>query len=229
MKGVLYRIRSRVRGLRCVCSILLMTTAAVLFLLDAGGCTKHRLPGGLSKLKPCRLAGIDEELFCGKVMVFENRETRTSRTIDLNLVVLPALDQKAKTEPLFDLTGGPGASSAERAEFYAGAGKDYRRRHDVICVDQRGTGQSNRLSIPREKTAQYYLSEMFPIDYVRQLRHTLEQRADLTKYTTSIAMDDLDEVRAWLGYDRINLFGASYGTQTALGYMRQHSEHVRSA
>jgi pimeloyl-ACP methyl ester carboxylesterase len=206
-----------------------MTTAAVLFLLDAGGCAKHRLPGGLSKLKPCRLAGIDEELFCGKLTVFENRETRTGRTIDLNLVVLPAFDQKTKAEPVFDLAGGPGASSAERAEFYAGAGKDYRRRHDVVCVDQRGTGQSNRLSIPREKTAQYYLSEMFPIDYVRQLRHALEQRADLTKYTTSIAMDDLDEVRAWLGYDRINLFGASYGTQAVLVYMRQYPEHVRSA
>jgi len=206
-----------------------MTTAAVLFLVNAGGCAKHRLPNGLSKLKPCWLAGIQEELFCGELTVFENRETRTDRTIDLNVVVLPALDQKTKAEPLFDLAGGPGASSAERAEFYAGAGKDYRRRHDVVCVDQRGTGQSNRLSIPREKTAQYYLSEMFPIDYVRQLRHALEQRADLTKYTTSIAMDDLDEVRAWLGYDRINLFGASYGTQAALVYMRQHPEHVRSA
>ncbi|HXQ03115.1 MAG TPA: alpha/beta hydrolase [Candidatus Udaeobacter sp.] len=206
-----------------------MTTAAVLFLLDASGCAKHRLPGGLSKLKPCRLAGIDEELFCGKLTVFENRETRTGRTIDLNLVVLPALDQKKKAEPLFDLAGGPGASSAERAEFYVGPGKDYRRRHDVVCVDQRGTGQSNRLSIPREKTAQYYLSEMFPIDYVRRLRHALEQRADLTKYTTSIAMDDLDDCRAWLGYDRINLFGASYGTQAVLVYMRQHPEHVRSA
>jgi len=222
-------MRSRMRGLRCVCFILLMTTAAVLFLLDAGGCAKHRLPGGLSKLKACRLAGIGEELFCGKLTVFENRETRTGRTIDLNLVVLPSFDQKTKAEPLFDLTGGPGASSAERADFYAGPGKDYRRRHDVVCVDQRGTGQSNRLSILREKTAQYYLSEMFPIDYVKQLRHALEQRADLTKYTTSIAMDDLDDVRGWLGYDRINLFGGSYGTQAALVYMRQHPEHVRSA
>jgi pimeloyl-ACP methyl ester carboxylesterase len=205
---------------------LLTTTAAVLFLLDADGCG-HRQ--GSAKLRQCRLPGIDEDLLCGKFAVFENRETRTGRTMDLNLVVLPAFDQKTKAEPVFDLAGGPGASSAERAEFYAGAGKDYRRRHDVVCVDQRGTGQSNRLSIPREKTAQYYLSEMFPIDYVRQLRHALEQRADLTKYTTSIAMDDLDEVRAWLGYDRINLFGASYGTQAALVYMRQHPEHVRSA
>jgi pimeloyl-ACP methyl ester carboxylesterase len=204
-----------------------MTTSALLFLADLSGCTKHRLPGALSKLKPCRLAGIDEELFCGKLPVFENRETRTGRTIDLNVVVLPAFDQKEKAEPLFDLAGGPGASSADRADFYAGPGKEYRRRHDVVCVDQRGTGKSNRLAIPREKTPSYYLSEMFPVDYVKEMRHALEQRADLTKYTTSIAMDDLDDVRAWLGYDRINLFGASYGTQAALVYMRQHPEHLR--
>jgi pimeloyl-ACP methyl ester carboxylesterase len=216
-----------VRRLRCVCSILLTTSGAVLLLIDVGGCTKHRLPGALSKLKPCRLAGIDEELFCGNLTVFEDRETRTGRTIDLNVVVLPALDQKEKAEPLFDLAGGPGASSTDRADFYAGPGKSYRRRHDVVCVDQRGTGKSNRLAIPREKTPSYYLSEMFPIDYVKEMRHALEQRADLTKYTTSIAMDDLDDVRTWLGYDRINLFGASYGTQAALVYMRRHPEHLR--
>src|SRR2546430_12580774 len=61
------------------------------------------------------------------------------------------------------------------------------------------------------------------------MRHALEKRADLTKYTTSIAMDDLDDVRTWLGYDRINLFGGSYGTQAALVYMRRHPDHVRSA
>jgi pimeloyl-ACP methyl ester carboxylesterase len=217
-----------VRGVPC--SVLLITTGAVFLLVDLGGCAKHReLSGGLSKLKPCRLAGIDEELFCGRLTVFENRETGTGRTIDLNIVVLPAFDQNTKAEPVSDLAGGPGASSAERADFYAGQGKDYRRRHDVVCVDQRGTGKSNRLSIPREKTPQYYLSEMFPVDYVREMRHALEKRADLTKYTTSIAMDDLDDVRAWLGYDRINLFGASYGTQAALVYMRRHPEHVRSA
>src|SRR5262249_54869653 len=174
-----------------------MTTAIVLLLLDLGGCAKRRLPGGLSKLKPCRLEGIIEELFCGKLTVLEDREKRTGRTIDLNVIVLPAFDQKNKAEPLFDLAGGPGASSADAAGFYAGPGKEYRRRHDVVCVDQRGTGQSNRLAIPREKTPQYYLSEMFPVDYVSQMRQALEKRADLTKYTTSIAMDDLDDVRAW--------------------------------
>jgi len=218
-----------VRRLRRVCSIVLIATATVLSVLDVGGCAKHGPVRGLSKLKPCRLSGIDEELLCGKLTVYENRKTRTGRTLDLKVVVLPAFDQKTKAEPLFDLAGGPGAASTEGAPFYAGPGKEYRRRHDVICVDQRGTGQSNRLSIPQEKTPQHYLREMYPVDYVKEMRHALEQRADLTKYTTSIAMDDLDDVRAWLGYDKINLFGWSYGTRAALVYMRQHPEHVHSA
>ena len=217
------------RGLREACSIVLIITGAVLCVLDLGGCARHGSTGDVSKLKPCRVAGVDEELLCGKLTVFENRKTRTGRTIDLNIVVLPALDQKTKAEPLFDLAGGPGAASTDAADFWAGPGKEDRRRHDVVLVDQRGTGQSNRLSIPQGKTPQHYLSEMYPVDYVREMRRALEQRAELTKYTTSIAMDDLDDVRAWLGYDRINLFGLSYGTRAALVYMRQHPEHVRSA
>jgi pimeloyl-ACP methyl ester carboxylesterase len=41
-------------------------------------------------------------------------------------------------------------------------------------------------------------------------------------------MDDLDDVRAYLGYDRINLYGGSYGTRAALVYLRRHGEHVRT-
>src|SRR3979409_1372536 len=168
-------------------STSLIAPASLLLILAFGDCSKQQGSGELARLKPCLLPGVDEKLLCGQLTVFENRQTRIGRRIELNVVVLPAFDQKTKAEPLFDLAGGPGAASAERAGFYVGPGKDYRRRHDVVCVDQRGTGQSNRLSISREKTAQYYLSEMFPIDYVRQLRHALEQRADLTKNTTSIA------------------------------------------
>jgi pimeloyl-ACP methyl ester carboxylesterase len=36
-------------------------------------------------------------------------------------------------------------------------------------------------------------------------------------------------VRAALGYDKINLFGASYGTRAAMVYLRQHPKHVRTA
>lgn len=186
-----------------------------------------RLPG--RRLRPCRLPGITEELECGKLTVFENRENHSGRTIDLNIVVLPALDPASKEEPLFDLAGGPGVASTAGAIFYATIGKDYRRHREIVLVDQRGTGQSNSLGASaKAKTPQDFLTEMYPVEYVKELRRSLEPHADLTQYTTSIAMDDLDDVRAWLGYDRINLFGLSYGTTAALVYLRQHPEHVRS-
>jgi pimeloyl-ACP methyl ester carboxylesterase len=153
------------------------------------------------------LPEIKEELLCGKFRVFENRRTRAGRTIDLNIVVLPAFDQQTKAEPVFDLAGGPGVASTGGAMFYATQGKEYRRRHDVVLVDQRGTGDSNRLSIPQEKTPESDLREMYPVDYVMRMRDALQPNADLTQYTTSIAMDDLDDVRAWLGYDRIKCLG----------------------
>ncbi len=147
----------------------------------------------------------------------------------MNVVVLPALDPDKKEEPLFDLAGGPGAASTEGASFYAGEGKEYRRHRDVVLVDQRGTGESNGLKpAPRRKRPQDFLTEMYPVDYVKRLRQTLESRADLTQYTTSIAMDDLDDVRRWLGYERIHLFGLSYGTRAALVYLRQHPDRVRT-
>ncbi len=176
------------------------------------------------------MPGIDEKLLCGELTVFENRQTRVGRTIGLNVVVLPAFDQKTKAEPLFDLAGGPGAASTDAVNFYAKDGRDYRRRYDVVLVDQRGTGKSNGLKAnTREKRPQDFLTEMYPVNYVKNLLQILEQRADLTQYTTSIAMDDLDDVRAWLGYDQINLIGLSYGTRAALVYMRQHPDRVRTA
>ena len=63
---------------------------------------------------------------------------------------------------------------------------------------------------------------------MRKCRQELEPKANLTLYTTPIAMDDLDEVRAALGYERINLFGGSYGTRAALVYLKRHPQSVRT-
>jgi len=64
---------------------------------------------------------------------------------------------------------------------------------------------------------------------LRRCRDSLASTADLRMYTTAIAMDDLDAVRAWLGYDRLNLYGVSYGTKAAQVYIRQHPDRVRAA
>lgn len=41
-------------------------------------------------------------------------------------------------------------------------------------------------------------------------------------------MDDLDEVRAALGYERVNLYGASYATMSAMAYLQQYPRRVRA-
>lgn len=212
---------------RC-CSTSLIAAAIALFVGSISSCRKSQVSAGLTKLESCRVPGIQEQLLCGKFTVFENRKTRTGRTIDLNIVVLPAFEQQTKREPVFHLEGGPGVGATGVAGFYATDGRKYRRGHDVVLVDQRGSGKSNHLGVAEENTPQSRLREMYPVDYVKKMRGELEQRADLSQYTTSIAMDDLDDVRAWLGYNRINLFGLSYGTRAALVYLRQHPEHVRT-
>ena len=63
---------------------------------------------------------------------------------------------------------------------------------------------------------------------MKKCRQQLEPKADLTLYTTPIAMDDLDEVRAALGYEQVNIFGGSYGTRAALVYLKQHPKSVRT-
>ena len=106
-----------------------------------------------------------------------------------------------------------------------------REHRDLVFVDQRGTGRSHPLDCKfyNPDDPQSYLGYFFPLEDVRKCRAELEPKADLKLYTTTIAMDDIDEVRAALGYERINLFGGSYGTRAALTYLKRYPQRVRTA
>ena len=82
-----------------------------------------------------------------------------------------------------------------------------------MFVDQRGTGGSNRVLIPTDPPD---LTGLTPEEMDTKAKEWVagclsEIDMDPQYYTTSVAMDDLDEVREALGYDKINLFGYSYG------------------
>ncbi|HJX27594.1 MAG TPA: hypothetical protein VJ885_06745, partial [Thermoanaerobaculia bacterium] len=57
-------------------------------------------------LSPCHLEGFREEVRCGTLRVPENRATRTGRTIDLKVAVIPALRPESAPDPLFVFAGG---------------------------------------------------------------------------------------------------------------------------
>ena len=182
------------------------------------------------KLKPCHVPGVDEEVHCGRYEVYENRGARKGRKIGLNIVVLPARGPKVAADPLVFLAGGGVAPATRYAGFLSEAYPNLRRQRDILLVDQRGTGGSNPLEcdLTTDPASAEYRDEGRFLAAVRRCRRELEQKADLRYYTTPIAMDDLDEVRRWLGYPRFNLFGVSYGTTAAMVYLRQHPEHVRT-
>jgi pimeloyl-ACP methyl ester carboxylesterase len=183
---------------------------------------------GTVPLEPCRTADGNVEGLCGTVSVWENRVLKHGRRLALKVMVLPAL-QAGAPDAFFPLAGGPGQSAVDAypATGYTNA---VRKDRDVVLVDQRGTGGSAPMKCDlRDMTnAQQILGEEISPERLRACREQLGQTADLTQYTTSIFADDLDEVRAALGYDKIDLFGGSYGTRAALVYLRLHGNRVRS-
>jgi len=182
------------------------------------------------QLQPCSTRRGDDRALCGTYEVFEDREARTGRTIALNIIVLPAAEPRSDMTPIFYLAGGPGGAATDSARGLAGWW--IREHHDIVLVDQRGTGRSNPLGCASTApgSLQGYLGRAFGApQYFERCRQQLEQVADLRLYTTPIAMDDLNEVREALGYDEINLYGGSYGSRAALVYMRRHPETVRTA
>ncbi len=181
------------------------------------------------KPHPCRIPDFDQDVLCATYPVWENREARQGRKIGLNIVIIPALAADKQPDPVFDLAGGPGQGITDLAQWYA---RGYlRKKRDVVLVDQRGTGKSNPLhcSMMGEPVdLRIAARDMFPVEAIKECRAKLEKAADLTQYTTAAFADDLNEVRQWLGYGKINLKGGSYGTRAAQVYWRRHPETVRS-
>lgn len=217
-------------------------TLALVAVLLAGGCRTDQGASAPPPTEPPAAApaptatehacapSAPERARCGTVRVFENRDTREGRTIDLAYVVLPATDGAARQpDPVFVLAGGPGQAATQLLVLASAMLGSVNETRDLVFVDQRGTGASNGLRCDVEDLDAILRGPWDEINHARIVECGRSLPAELAWYTTPPAMDDLDDVRVALGYDEINLWGGSYGTRAALVYMRQHGEHVRSA
>jgi pimeloyl-ACP methyl ester carboxylesterase len=168
---------------------------------------------------PLRMSSIAAR--CGMLEVAENPAAPAGATIRLSVAVVPALNRRATAAPLFLLAGGPGQAAADLYASFAGAFARINRNHDIVLVDQRGTGHSAPLPCPYPDDWQDSTQSM---PALRQA--TLDCLAKLGSrvrfYTSSVAVGDLDQVRQALGYGQIDLYGSSYGTRVAQLYMRRH-------
>lgn len=190
-----------------------------------------------SRLAPCTVEDTHEPALCGTYPVWEDREAKRGRKISLNVLVLPALEGMPPGGSAFTfLDGGPGAAATRVAAGFMND-KELRRHRDILLVDQRGTGRSNPLNCDFHGPGSHskgasdprlLAGELFPPEAVRACRDELSKVADLKLYTTALGMDDVDDVRTWLGYPKLDIEGGSYGTRAAQVYMRRHPAAVRS-
>jgi pimeloyl-ACP methyl ester carboxylesterase len=189
--------------------------------------------GAKLKMEPCRLEHPARMLAlpaeCGSFEVPENPDAPQGRKIQLFVARVPAISLNKAPDPLFLIAGGPGTSAVDLYTSSAGPFDRVRRDRDILLVDQRGTGKSHRLD------CEYGNENPFErIDEVEvgpeniKCRDELSKKADLRQYTTSVAVKDLEAVREALGYQRINLYGASYGTRVAQHYARRYPDATRA-
>jgi pimeloyl-ACP methyl ester carboxylesterase len=168
----------------------------------------------------------------GLFFVPENRAKRGGRVIPVHFLRFPAVDNTAGRFPVFLLPGGPGSewdfSEADNFE----TAKRYRQTRDVVYVSQRGNPRAPNL-VP-----DLYISEVGPRpldepgsaerdsramrEAVRKVQKAwTEKGVDLAGYDIVNIVDDVHELRAALGYDKIVLRACSFGSQWSLAYMKR--------
>ena len=161
-------------------------------------------------LQRCIVEGIFAG--CGTLRVPEDRSRPNGRQIGLRVVLVPA-QKKAEPDAVTYITGGPGGAATEATYAVVSMLAAVNENHVIFLVDQRGTGGSHPLDCPRRGTLRACLAR---------------SRADPRLYGTRAAMDDLDAVRAALGYKQIDIYGTSYGATAAQVYLKRHRHSVRT-
>jgi pimeloyl-ACP methyl ester carboxylesterase len=200
---------------------------SLIFLASCSPRNLSTVPEASVTLEDCALtspSGNQVDAKCGALVVPEDRDNPAGRQLELNIAVIPAIKRSPQPDPLFLLAGGPGQSAIEAYPAMIPLLFQIHEDRDIVLVDQRGTGKSNplRCLTPEDDS----LTEEQILTKVKACPDTLD--ADLRFYHTEIAMTDLDAVRSALGYEEINIYGASYGTRAALTYLRMFPQHVRT-
>ncbi len=185
-------------------------------------------------LKPCRVDGLGREAQCGWLARPLNPDgaNNNDAEIRIRVVVIPARARISKPDPVFFLAGGPGQSAIELASLLEGRFGRLLNRRDLVLVDQRGTGQSAPLQCPTVSPTRPLSQAVDPQEIQKDIDQCLKAAqalayGDLTAFTTTHAMQDLDAVRSALGAEQINLIGGSYGTRAGLEYLRLYPNRVR--
>jgi pimeloyl-ACP methyl ester carboxylesterase len=160
---------------------------------------------------------------CTTVSVPLTRTGLAAGTISLSIERLdssPTHPVPSKTAVLA-LAGGPGQAALPLGEFIAKALAPALGTRDLLVFDQRGTGASDPLSCGALSNLSGSASQAFE-------RCALEIGPARGGYTTQESVADIEAIRQAAGYEKLALYGTSYGTKVAEEYAERYPQHVES-
>jgi pimeloyl-ACP methyl ester carboxylesterase len=172
-------------------------------------------------LEPCGALPVPSGFDCGSIQVPVFRSDASFGTTKVGFAFRPHNGPGDPEGTIFAVEGGPGYSSTGTANAFTKAFGDLLDTHDLVLVDQRGTGRSNVLGCPdiqRDRAPQIYAGA----ECAARLGPEYES------YTTANAADDVNAVREALGLDQITLYGDSYGTYLGQSYAYRHPETLQA-
>jgi pimeloyl-ACP methyl ester carboxylesterase len=178
----------------------------------------------------------DGDDHCARVTVPVDYEDPEGETLKIAVAVVPARGPGGRS--LFVNPGGPGASGKDFAEYMAAdLDRSLRRKYDVVGVDPRGVADSTPIDCLTDRQMdRFTVSDPDPdtaVEIEEYRTHTwrmgegcLKRSGEVAEHvSTEEAARDLDIVRALLGRDKLDFFGASYGTQLGATYATLFPEH----
>ncbi len=211
-----------------------------LFLLVFYACTessaKELIPVN-TKVLDCSFLGRlsdNSAVQCGYIDVPENHNEPNGHQIKITYAILKKKEATAQTYPIIYFMGGPGGKGLSQVNAFLN--HPFRQKRDIILLDERGIGFSSGLPDigPRLYSilaGNYELTEekkLFKEAIESFLSENENQDFNLANYNVYQNAHDIGQLMDKLGYEKYNLYGASYGTTLSRVIMKYHPEKVRS-
>ena len=168
---------------------------------------------------PC---GEGNEFACGHLTVPLDPSGAIPGTVTLALRRHRAAVGEARSA-IIALAGGPGQPALPFAEVFDEILGPIAATRDLIVFDQRGIGLSDPLSCHAFELPSQYKSFGQLIEACGS-----QLGAARSLYTTADTVADIEAIRQAGGYEKLVLYGTSYGTKVAEEYAQEYPSHVEA-
>lgn len=176
--------------------------------------------------RQCHVDGFETPVRCISLTVPLDYAAPKGETIAISVAIAPATTARPKPDPLFVFAGGPGQAATGMGPWLTSAFAPARRERDIVLFDIRGTGLSTPIDCPFTLTSEKNGGEALADDAAA----CATKAGSKTSFLSSTEIvQDIERMRAALGYSKINLWGGSFGTRVSQHYARRYPAHVRAA